>query len=159
VRKRANICTRMVDIRVGPIGSGKSLIEMLIGKPCIGLNAARMTLEPCTSDVLPFDKLKKNGNVFTNLSPLLRGSSRLSHHCLINPISRLFECKMETVYQVEHQVVKSEIGFKTMLVCFITGFWPILLCPIDYPEGTMTVVKSVSVGAPVNETGAPKLNF
>lgn len=70
MRKRANICTGMVDIRVGPIGSGKSLNEMLIGKPYIGLNAARMTLEPCTNDVLPFVKLIKNGNVFRNLSLL-----------------------------------------------------------------------------------------
>ena len=67
--------------------------------------------------------------------------------------------KMATVYQVERQLTKPEIGFKTMLVCFLTGFWPILLCPIDYPEGNVTVVKSVSVVAPTNETGAPKLNF
>ena len=159
MRKRANICTGMVDIRVGPIGSGKSLSEMLIGKPCIGLNAARMTLVACTSDVLPFVKQKKNGNVFRIVSPLLKGSSRLFHHCPISPISRLVAYKMATVYQVERQLIKPEIGFKTMLVCFLTGFWPILLCPIDYPEGNVTVVKSVSVVAPTNETGAPKLNF
>lgn len=74
--------------------------------------------------------------------------------------------KMATVYQVERQLTKPAIGVKTWLVCFLTGFWPILLCPIDYPEGNVTVVKSVSVVAPVNEadaptneTGAPKLNF
>ena len=74
--------------------------------------------------------------------------------------------KMTTMYQVERQLTKPEIGVKTWLVCFLTGFWPILLCPIDYPEGAVTVVKSVSVVAPVkeadaptNETGAPKLIF
>lgn len=66
---------------------------------------------------------------------------------------------MATVYHVEHNMVKPEIGLKTMLVCFLTGFWPIFLCPIDYPQSSVTVVKSVSVEAPVNETGAPKLNF
>jgi len=75
---------------------------------------------------------------------------------------------MATVYQVNRQVVSTKpvIGVKTWLVCFFTGFWPILLCPIDYPEDAVTVVKSVSVVAPVKEmdatvkeTGAPKLNF
>lgn len=73
---------------------------------------------------------------------------------------------MATVYQVERQLVSTKpvIGVKTWLVCFLTGFWPILLCPIDYPEDTVTVVKTVSVGAPAKETdadqtGAPKLNF
>lgn len=67
---------------------------------------------------------------------------------------------MSLVYRIEHENVQPEIGFKTLLVCFFTGFWPILLCPIDYPENGATVVKTISVvKEEENETGKPKLSF
>ena len=65
---------------------------------------------------------------------------------------------MATVYNVEHH--EPEIGIRTLLVCFLTGFWPILICPIDYPDTIVVVpVKVPPVPVQANETGAPKLIF
>lgn len=62
---------------------------------------------------------------------------------------------MSQVYRIEQ---KPFVGFKTLTLCFFTGFWPILLCPIDYPE-FKTVVKTIHVEKERNETGKPKLSF